>query len=380
MCRSMFRFARALSLVLALVPPIAAAQAGATFSQAQIDQMLAPIALYPDQLLSQVLMASTYPAEVAEAARWSTANPNQRGDAAVTAVQNQAWDPSVQSLVAFPPVIQMMGAQPDWVQNLGDAFLASSSQMLDSAQRLRSQAIKAGSLKTSEQQNVVVEQDAPSQQTIIRIEPTNPQVVYVPAYNPTVVYGSWAYPNYPPVYYPPPRAYYPGQALAAGIMFGVGVGIVHSLWSDCDWRRRDVNINVNRYNNININRRIDVSQTTFRHNPIARRGVPYRDERTRQAYRPPTGGAAQRAEFRGREPAPRPAQPAAQPGVARDRPSPPAAQRPRDRSNDAFAGARDPDRSRQQAQRGSASRQSMAQNARPAPKRAPPKGNNDRTR
>ncbi|HYP71790.1 MAG TPA: DUF3300 domain-containing protein, partial [Variovorax sp.] len=143
-----------------------------TFSKEQIDQMMAPIALYPDSLLSQVLMAATYPADVADAAKWSKANPNQKGDAAVKAVQEQTWDPSVQSLVAFPQVIQMMGDQPDWVQNLGDAFLASSKDVLDSAQRLRTKAQQNGSLKTTEQQTVTVEQEPQTQQTVIKIEPT----------------------------------------------------------------------------------------------------------------------------------------------------------------------------------------------------------------
>ena len=197
--------------------------AAALPNQAQLDQMMAPIALYPDSLLSQVLMAATYPADVADAAKWLKANPGQKGEAAVKAVANQPWDPSVQSLVAFPQVLEMMGAQPDWVQNLGDAFLASSKDVLDSAQRLRAQAQKTGSLKSSEQQKVLVEQEPQTQQTVIRIEPANPQVVYVPAYNPTVVYGAWPYPAYPPYYYPPPAYYYPGAALATGIAFGVGV-------------------------------------------------------------------------------------------------------------------------------------------------------------
>ena len=169
-------------------------------------------------------MASTYPADVAEAAKWSKANPNQKGDAAVKAVASQPWDPSVQSLVAFPQVLQMMGDKPDWVQNLGDAFLASSKDVLDSAQRLRGAGAEDGNLKSHRAAegrgragaaggHADDDQDRAGE----------PEVVYVPAYNPTVVYGAWPYPAYPPLYYPPPPAYYPGAALATGIMFGVGV-------------------------------------------------------------------------------------------------------------------------------------------------------------
>lgn len=231
------RFARALLVAVWLLPAGAAAQdAKPTFTKEQLDQMVAPIALYPDSLLSQVLMAATYPADVADAAKWSKANSKQKGDAAVKAVDGQSWDPSVKSLVAFPQVIQMMGEKPDWVQNLGDAFLASSKDVLDAAQRLRAQAQKAGNLKTTEQQKVVVE-PAPQapQQTVIKIEPANPQVVYVPTYNPTVVYGAWPYPAYPPYYIPPPPGYAIASGLAAGIAFGVGVGITNALWGGCNW-------------------------------------------------------------------------------------------------------------------------------------------------
>jgi len=270
-------------------------------NQAQLDQLMAPIALYPDSLLSQVLMASTYPADVADAAKWLKTHPDAKGDAALKAVADQPWDPSVQSLVAFPQVLDMMGAQPDWVQNLGDAFLASSKDVLDAAQRLRAKAQKAGSLKSSEQQKVIVEQAPQSQQTIISIEPANPQVVYVPAYNPTVVYGVWPYPAYPPYYYAPPAYYYPGAALATGIAFGVGVAATAALWSNADWRSGNVNVNVNRYNSVNVNRQLNASQTNFQHNAANRRGVPYRDARSQQQFGKSVPGASQRADYRGND-------------------------------------------------------------------------------
>ncbi|SCK50252.1 Protein of unknown function [Variovorax sp. HW608] len=305
------RFTRLLVVLLCLcLPALAVAQqsAPASFSREQVDQMMAPIALYPDSLLSQVLMASTYPADVADAAKWSRSHPDQSGDAAARAVQNQPWDPSVQSLVAFPQVIQMMGEQPDWVQNLGDAFLASSKDVLDSAQRLRGKAQQQGSLKSNEQQHVIVEQEPQTQQSVIRIEPTNPEVVYVPTYDPSVVYGTWPYPAYPPYYYPPVGYYgawypgwYPGAALATGVAFGIGVAAVGALWGNCNWGGGNVNINANRYNSINTNRQIGANQGNWQHNAANRRGVPYRDQRSQQQFGRNVPGAENRADFRGRD-------------------------------------------------------------------------------
>ncbi|MGJ7509856.1 DUF3300 domain-containing protein [Variovorax sp. GT1P44] len=302
------RLVKAFVIAISLLPALAAAQQAPTFSREQLDQMMAPIALYPDSLLSQVLMAATYPADVADAAKWSKANPDQKGDAALKLVANQPWDPSVQSLVAFPQVLQMMGERPDWVQNLGDAFLASSKDVLDSAQRLRGQAQKTGSLKSSEQQKVIVEQEPQTQQTVIKIEPTNPEVVYVPAYNPTVVYGTWPYPAYPPYYYPPAPYYYPGAALATGIAFGVGVAATAALWGNANWGGGNVNVNVNRYNSVNANRQIAANQTNFQHNAANRRGVPYRDSTSRQQFGKDVAGAGERNDYRGRDTAARDAQ------------------------------------------------------------------------
>jgi hypothetical protein len=309
------RFVCAMMLAASLLPALAGAQSPPSFSREQLDQLMAPIALYPDELLSQVLMAATYPADVADAAKWSKANQSQKGDAALRRVADQPWDPSVQSLVAFPQVLQMMGDQPDWVQNLGDAFLASSKDVLDSAQRLRAKAQQTGSLKSTEQQKVVVEQEPQTQQTIIRIEPTNPEVVYVPAYDPAVVYGTWPYPAYPPYYYPPAPyyygyygGYYPGAALATGIAFGVGVAATAALWGNCNWGGGNVNVNVNRYNSVNANRQLAANQTNFQHNAANRRGVPYRDSASRQQFEKNVSGANQRNDFRGRETAARGAQ------------------------------------------------------------------------
>ena len=249
-----------LPVMLDVAAPPAYAQTAAKISNQQLDSLTAPIALYPDALLAQVLMASTFPQDVQAAAAWSRANPNLKGDDAVKAVGAEPWDPSVQSLVAFPQALATMASKPDWSAQLGNAFLAQPNDVMDSVQRLRKQAQQAGNLKTTGQQKVIVEQST------IQIVPVNPQVVYVPTYNPTVVYGAWPYPAYPPVYVPPPPGYAVASGLAAGIAFGVGVAITSALWSDVNWNNHSVNINVNRYNNINVNRRIDVNSNSTRWN------------------------------------------------------------------------------------------------------------------
>jgi hypothetical protein len=243
-------------LIGAVMPSAAYAQTAAPLSNQQLDSLTAPIALYPDALLAQVLMASTFAQDVQAAAAWSKANPNLKGDDAVKAVASEPWDPSVQSLVAFPQVLATMASKPDWVTQLGNAFLAQPNDVMDSVQRLRKQAQQAGNLKTTEQQKVVVEQST------IQIVPANPQVVYVPTYNPTVVYGTWPYPAYPPVYVPPPPGYAIASGFAAGLAFGAGVAVANSLWGGFNWNNHDVNINVNRYNNINVNNRLNVNSNT----------------------------------------------------------------------------------------------------------------------
>ena len=200
------------------------------FKQEELDQLVAPIALYPDSLLAQVFMASTYPLEVVLAGRWVKANQKLKGDALTAALEKEDWDPSVKSLVNFPQVLDMMNEKLDWTQKLGDAFLAQEKDVMDTVQKLRLKAYGEGNLKTSEQQKVVVEEET---KTII-IEPANPQVVYVPTYNPTVVYGAWPYPSYPPYYYYPP-GYVPGAALFS---FGVGVAMGAAwgyAWGGCGW-------------------------------------------------------------------------------------------------------------------------------------------------
>ncbi|MGH8486416.1 MAG: DUF3300 domain-containing protein, partial [Pseudomonas sp.] len=285
------------------------------FSTEQLDQMMAPLALYPDALLAQVLMATTYPGNVADAVTWSKAHPKASGDAAVKQVADQPWDPSVQSLVAFPQVLATLGQDPAWVQRVGDAFLAQPDAVMNSVQRLRAKAKAAGHLESNDQQTVIVQpQSAPAggtttvvqaaapAQTIV-IQPTNPQVVYVPSYNPSVVYGSWPYPSSPPAYYPPPPGYAIGTALATGLAFGAGVAIVNSLWGDCNWGHNDVDINVNRYNNLNVNHRINANQNNWQHNPQFRNGVPYRGQANRAQFDRRLPGSEQRTALRGDTPA-----------------------------------------------------------------------------
>lgn len=218
------------------------------YSQEEITQMLAPIALYPDALLSQILMASTYDKQLQEAIAYSKSNPDEKGDDAVKKVQDKGWDASVSSLVAFPQVLEMLGKKPEWSKDLGNAFLEQPDNMMDTIQTLRKKAEDEGNLKSSTEQ-VVKTEDQNSTEAII-IAPAT-QTVYVPVYNPTYVYGSWMYPAYPPYYYYPPH-YNP----VSGFVFGFTVGIIisNSMWGGFGWHNHSVNINVNRYNKINVNK------------------------------------------------------------------------------------------------------------------------------
>ncbi|AOY01627.1 DUF3300 domain-containing protein [Jeongeupia sp. USM3] len=265
--------------------------APAPFKPEELEQLVAPIALYPDSLLAQVLMASTYPLEVVEAQRWRQANPNLKDKALEDALQKQGWDASVKSLTAFPQVLQMMNDKLDWTQKLGDAFLAQQKDVLDAAQRLRTKAQAQGNLKSGKEQTVST--DSSGSTTVIKIEPAQPEVVYVPTYNPTVVYGPWPYPAYTPYYWYPP-GYVAG---AAFFSFTAGVVVGAALWGGCNWGRGDVNINVNRYNNFN---RTNISNSNWNHNVDHRRGVQYRDNATQQRYRGNRTGADSREAFRGR--------------------------------------------------------------------------------
>ena len=199
------------------------APAAAPLTPAQLDQLTAPIALYPDALVGQILMAATYPLEVVEAARWvqQPANASLKGDQLAAALVPQPWDPSVKSLVAFPQILKMMNGNLTWTEQLGDAFLAAQSAVMDLVQRLRQQAETAGKLKSTSQMAVSTVGG------FIVIAPPNPNSLYVPVYNPNDIYGAWAYPDYPPDYFP---GYFPGVEIGP---LGFGwwdVGIIAPLW------------------------------------------------------------------------------------------------------------------------------------------------------
>ena len=176
------------------------------FKQEELNQMLAPIAIYPDSLLSQILMASTYPLEIVKADRWAKTNKDLKDEKAAKALEAEPWDPSVKSLVNFPDVLTMLSERLEWTQKLGDAFIGQQKEVMDTIQSLRAKAKAAGNLESTKEQKVEVKQEG-SSQTIV-IEQANPNVIYVPAANPTVVYGAWPYPAYPPYpYYPPGYAW-----------------------------------------------------------------------------------------------------------------------------------------------------------------------------
>ena len=271
-------------------------------SSAELEQLLAPIALYPDTLLAQVLMASTYPLEVVQAARWLEKNKNLKGEQLVAEAQKQDWDDSVKSLVEFPDVVSMMNENLDWTTNLGDAFLAQQQEVMDAVQVLRARADAAGNLETTKEQVVVKEKE-----TII-IQPADPQVVYVPAYNPTVVYGTWYYPAYPPY-----AVYPPGYVASNIFSFGLGVA-VGATFASFDWGHNnccywgggyghgDVNVNVNRGdvnigNKVNINRN-NSGERRWQHNPEHRRGVEYKNNAVAERYQKGNQGVSNR-EYRG---------------------------------------------------------------------------------
>lgn len=315
--------------VLAQAPPAPAPAAAPAadnrsppFKKEELEQILAPIALYPDALLAQIFMASTYPLEVVEAARWSKEHPDVKGDAVAGAVQSQTWDASVKSLCAFPEVLKNMNDKIDWTQKLGDAFLAQQKEVMQTVQVLRNKAKDTGNLKSTKEVTVKEEAapaGAPAPQTII-IESPNPEVVYVPQYNPTVVYGAWAYPAYPPY------AYYPPSYYGAGMFWSFTAGVIvgGAIWGNCNWGGNDIDIDINRQNNfnrneinnnrnnINSNNRgnnnrgggnsVGNNKQTWNHDASHRKGVGYRDSATQQKFN--RGGnqqnVAAREQYRGR--------------------------------------------------------------------------------
>jgi len=252
---------------------------GDEFDTEQLEQLVAPIALYPDALLMQIMMAATYPLEIVEADRWIRDQPDLKGDALDNALMEKDWDPSVKSLTTLPSVLKQMSENLDWTQDLGDAFLAQQNDLLDTAQRMRGLAFEAGNLETTEQQTVTQQEDK-----IIVIESTSPEVIYVPTYSPTVVYGpAWGYP-----YWFYPRWYYPPRPGYGFVAFGAGVVVGAAIWGGCrwGWGRNNVNINVNRHNTFNRNTNINADRNRinaqgnsgradWKHDSSHRKGVNY---------------------------------------------------------------------------------------------------------
>jgi hypothetical protein len=309
--------------ILATNEPSAVA---APLPQRELDALLAPIALYPDELLAQVLMASTYPLEIVMAARFVQQNPSLSGDALDQALRDQNWDPSVLSLTAYPQVLVMMNDKLDWTQRLGDAFLANQQQVMDTVQSLRSRAQAAGNLQNTPQQTVM------DQGGYIDIEPAQPEYVYVPVYDPRVIYGPWSDPVYQPDYWYPPSIYgYPdlSAGIAVGLFFGRGRRIWHNHWgwAHANWRGHDIDVDFRNNNFANrpqyINRWRDGQ---WAHIPEHRHGVAYRDNGSRDQFmRPNTAAIQAREPYRGRDLAP-PQQagsrPAPQPQQGMVRPAP----------------------------------------------------------
>ena len=321
----------AVAVVLGLVLPQAALgqqpeeTKSSPFTPEELDQILAPIALYPDELIAQILTAATYPLEIVMAARWAADPKNAalKGDALAQALERQPWDASVKSLVPFPSVLKMMSDKLDWTQKLGDAFLSQERDCLAAVQSLRRRAQAAGALKSTPQLKVTVQPraagEAPplpgpppgepitmapvTEDQVISIAPADPQVVYVPYYDPATAYGTWPYASYPPYTFPPPVGYGVAAGLATGLAFGAGVAVTSSLWGwgRPNWGSGNVTINANQFNRINANRNM-IAGTTWQHNPVHRQGVAYRDASIRQRFGREVTGAAARRDYRGFEP------------------------------------------------------------------------------
>jgi hypothetical protein len=255
------------------------------FKKEDLAQMLAPIALYHDSLIAQILMASTYPLEVVEAERWLRQNKDLKGDALDNALQLKPWDPSVKSLCHFPDILFAMSDKLDQTRKLGDAFLVQEDEVMDVIQELRGKALDQGNLKTTEVQKVIMERE------IIRIEPVDSRVIYVPVYDPLYVYGSWWYPAYPPYYwYYPPGYIITGGYISYGPPIFIGIGLFSWAWFD--WYVHNIYVEVHKTKRFHKHHdKTDSGKVFWRHDPIHRKGVAYRDRRTSERFevkpRPP---------------------------------------------------------------------------------------------
>lgn len=245
------------------------------FSREELAQMLAPIALYPDVLLAQVLMASTYPIEVIEADRWVKKNPGLKGEALDHALLEQDWDPSIKAISHFPSILSLMSERITETTNLGNAFLTQEAEVMDMVQELRAKAYAQNNLNTDSRQKVIVERE-----TII-IEPADPKVIYVSYYDPLYVFGPWWFPAYPPFFWGPPRVRF-----SAGISYWPGVyfGFSFGTWSYFDWHHRYIYIDAHRRPKYVRYDRWRPHPGRWDHAPVHRRGVAYRDKYTARKY------------------------------------------------------------------------------------------------
>ena len=358
-----------LALCEVIVTPAGAQPAAApAYSQDELDQLLAPIALYPDQLLAQILIGATYPLEAVEAARFVQQNPDVQGDALDQAIAAKNWDPSVQSLAAYPQVLAMMNDNLEWTQRLGDAFLADQARVMDTVQSLRQRAWAAGNLQSTPQLSVLNQDDD------IVIDTPQPDVVFVPVYNPLLIYGPWWAPAYPPWFWCPPPIYgYPFcPVYTIGIVFGASwpIWYNHWGWAHPHWHEHRIAINVDRSRFWSQARQPRVAPDgTWQHSPAHRRGVAYPDTPTRDHFMSVDPNAVRsRQDFRGYERvAPAPGAVPREPAATVHAPLDPAFSRQQTQLN---------------AQRGLQSRQSIPFNPAPvvhepvgrAPAPAPPPG------
>ena len=302
------------SVMEAVTPPPQAATSDATdaattgnaqdmlLSEAEVEQLVAPIALYPDPLLANVLIASTYPLEIVQADRWYQRKKDLKSDDLQEALADQDWDDSIKDLVSVPDALEMMNKDLDWTQKLGDAVLAQQSDVMNAVQALRARAKANGTLESNPQQTVTVTQtvvqnndgsssgegaegQSAQPQSVIAIQPTNPEKIYVPYYEPLVAYGAWPYPSYQPYYFPPPPGYRFGSALATGLAWSAGFAIGNAIWGDdINWGRNDINVNVNRNMSGNAINRNNVNVQKWEHNSEHRRGVQYNNTEVRNKF------------------------------------------------------------------------------------------------
>jgi len=255
----------------------------------QLDSLVAPIALYPDPLLAQVLAASTYPLEVMQLQQWLARNPGLTGKALADAVAQQPWDASVQAMAVLPDVVKRLSDNIQWTTDLGNAFLAQQGDVMNAVQRMRQRAQASGNLQSTPQQ--VVSTEVVQNENVITIEPPSPDVVYVPSYNPVAVFGEPVYP-YPPIYYPSAGYYAAGAAVSWGL--GVAMGAFWGSGGGWGWGPRwgYNDLTINRNNMFIRNQDIRVGNrnlsNTWQHNAIHRGGAPYRDLATANRF----GGTA----------------------------------------------------------------------------------------